>query len=554
VHDKGASAVISQGNTVDESPHFSSILEMMIEEENIILSNAPEWSVSELSGALRRTVEDTFGHVRVRGEISGYRGPHSSGHAYFALKDTDAKIDAVIWRGVFSKLKFRPEEGLEVVATGKLTTYAGKSSYQLVIEQLEPAGLGALMVLLEERRKRLTLEGLFDQSRKKPLPYLPKTIAVVTSPTGSVIRDILHRLEDRFPCHVIVWPVRVQGETSAQEVSQSLLELNYIDGLQGIPRPDLIIIARGGGSLEDLWGFNEESVIRAADHVTIPIISAVGHETDWTLLDLVADVRAPTPTAAAEMAVPVRSDLLAAHAALSARLRVSKSRFLIEKRKTIRALERALPSAQDHVHRQCQRLDISAVHMKRRIDITISAQRKKVQDCSGKLAGQTPRAYLARMVERMKGLGLRLEQTVRKTNQDKYVRLSSLHSRLSPERLREKIDFRSQSIQRAHHRLKSEWNNTQRQKRDRLALQHRLAETLSHKAVLARGFALVINSDGAPVRSVKEAIPHKLLCITFADGSLDVLNQASSAGYHAVQQPLKSPKKPENQAGFFDDV
>ena len=268
--------------------------------------NVTEFSVTEISHALKRTLEDTYGHVRVRGELSGYRGPHSSGHCYFAIKDEGAKLDAVIWRGVFSKLRAKLQEGLEVIATGKITSYPGKSNYQIVIENIEPAGAGALMALLEERRRMLAAEGLFDAARKKPIPYLPNRIGVVTSPTGAVIRDILHRLNDRFPRHVIVWPVRVQGETSATEVAAAIAGFNAMEN-----PPDLIIVARGGGSLEDLWGFNEEIVVRAVAASHIPLISAIGHETDTTLIDLVADYRAPTPTAAAERAVPVRSELLA---------------------------------------------------------------------------------------------------------------------------------------------------------------------------------------------------------------------------------------------------
>src|SRR5438105_9382771 len=277
--------------------------------ENLI--NAPEFTVSELSSALRRTVEDAYGHVRVRGEISGFRGAHSSGHCYFALKDENAKIEAVIWKSSLYRMRFKPQEGLEVIATGRLTTFPGKSTYQIVIEALEPAGIGALMALLEERKKKLAAEGLFDQARKQELPWLPEVIGVVTSPTGAVIRDILHRLEDRFPRRVLVWPVKVQGDGSAEQVAAAIRGFNALPIGGRIPRPDLLIVARGGGSLEDLWSFNEEVVVRAAAESAIPLISAVGHETDVTLIDFAADQRAPTPTAAAEMAVPVRSELLA---------------------------------------------------------------------------------------------------------------------------------------------------------------------------------------------------------------------------------------------------
>src|SRR5277367_223111 len=276
--------------------------------------NLPELTVSELSTALKRTVEDTFGYVRVRGEISGFKGPHSSGHVYFALKDESAKIDAVIWKGVFGRMRIKPEEGLEVIVTGKLTTYPSRSSYQIIVETLEPSGLGALMALLEQRKQKLAAEGLFDEARKQLLPFLPTVIGVITSPTGAVIRDILHRLADRFPRHVLLWPVKVQGESSAAEVAAAIAGFNALPerGAAPLPpRPDLIIVARGGGSLEDLWSFNEEVVVRAAAASFIPLISAVGHETDVTLIDFAADRRAPTPTAAAEMAVPVRVDLLA---------------------------------------------------------------------------------------------------------------------------------------------------------------------------------------------------------------------------------------------------
>ena len=281
--------------------------------------NVVELTVSELSAALKKTVEETFSYVRLRGEISGYRGPHSSGHVYFALKDDSARIDAIIWKGVFGKMRIRPEEGLEVVVTGRITTYPGRSTYQIVIETLEPAGLGALMALLEERRRKLAAEGLFDEARKQLIPFMPRAIGVVTSPTGAVIRDILHRLADRFPRPVLVWPVRVQGDGAAEEIAAAIRGFNALPERGPLARPDVLIVARGGGSLEDLWCFNEEIVVRAVADSMIPLISAVGHETDITLIDFAADRRAPTPTAAAEMAVPVRAELLAQVATLAAR-------------------------------------------------------------------------------------------------------------------------------------------------------------------------------------------------------------------------------------------
>ncbi|MCZ0737829.1 exodeoxyribonuclease VII large subunit, partial [Phreatobacter sp. AB_2022a] len=327
---------------------------------DIAVSNAPEITVSELATAIKRTVEDAFGFVRLRGEVSGYRGPSPSGHVYFRLKDQGAVIEAVIWKGTFGRLRFKPQEGLEVVATGRVTTFPGSSKYQIVIDSLEPAGVGALMALLEERRKALAGEGLFDAARKRPLPYLPEVIGVVTSPTGAVIRDILHRLEDRFPRSVLVWPVRVQGEGSAAEVAAAIRGFNAIGADSDLPRPDVLIVARGGGSLEDLWGFNEEIVVRAAAESAIPLISAVGHETDTTLIDFAADRRAPTPTAAAEMAVPVRADLILEVGDLGRRHGAGMARLLDDRRIALRAASRALPDAERLLEAARQRLDTAA--------------------------------------------------------------------------------------------------------------------------------------------------------------------------------------------------
>src|SRR6516225_9796502 len=320
-------------------------------------ANIPEWTVSELSSALKRSIEDNFGYVRVRGEISGYKGPHSSGHCYFAPKDENARIEAVVWKGNFARMRIKPEEGMEVVATGRLTTYPGRSTYQIVIESLAPAGAGALMALLEQRKRQLAAEGLFSEARKKPLPYLPAVIGVVTSPTGAVIRDILHRLGDRFLPHVVVWPVRVQGDGAADEVAAAIRGFNALTGDGPIPRPDVLIVARGGGSIEDLWSFNEEIVVRAAADSVIPLISAVGHETDVTLIDFVSDRRAPTPTAAAEIAVPVRSDLIGRIDGLVRRALACWARGQDHRRTELRAAIRALPSADALLALPRQRLD-----------------------------------------------------------------------------------------------------------------------------------------------------------------------------------------------------
>src|SRR5690349_11571510 len=308
------------------------------------LNNVVEWSVSDLSAALKRTVEDAYGYVRVRGEISGFKGASPSGHCYFRLKDDKAVLEAVIWKTTIARMKVKPEEGLDVVVSGKLTTFAGSSKYQIVVEKLELAGIGALLPLLEQRKKKLAAEGLFDEARKQLLPWLPDVIGVVTSPTGAVIRDILHRLEDRFPRRVLVWPVKVQGDGSAEQVAAAIRGFNALPEDGRIPRPDLLIVARGGGSLEDLWSFNEEIVVRAAAESHIPLISAVGHETDITLIDFVADKRAPTPTAAAEMAVPVRSELFVEVQALARRTMVCWQRAQEARRTELRAAARALPA------------------------------------------------------------------------------------------------------------------------------------------------------------------------------------------------------------------
>ena len=320
-------------------------------------TNTPEYTVSELALSLKRTVEETYGHVRVRGEL-GRVTIAKSGHCYLDVKDDKAVINSIIWKGVMSRLSMRPEEGMEVICEGKLSTYPGRSNYQLIIEKMELAGAGALMALFEKRKKMLAAEGLFDESRKVDLPFLPKTIGVVTSPTGSVIRDILHRITDRYPSHVLVWPVLVQGDKAAEQIAGAINGFNQADGF---PRPDVLIIARGGGSMEDLWCFNEESVARAAANSDIPLISAVGHETDWTLIDFVADYRAPTPTGAAEVAVPVRADWVETVEDYGTRLLRALRRNWIDRRNRLRAQK--LPSLQSVLAPAQQGLDRAALRL-----------------------------------------------------------------------------------------------------------------------------------------------------------------------------------------------
>ncbi len=435
-------------------------------------SNLAEQSVTELSHALKRTLEDRFGHVRVRGEISGYRGAHSSGHAYFAIKDEGAKLDAVIWRGSFNKLKAKLQEGLEVIATGKITSYPGKSNYQIIIENIEPAGVGALMALLEERKKKLGAEGLFDASRKRTLPYLPASIGIITSPTGAVIRDILHRLNDRFPRPVLVWPVRVQGETAAAEVAAAIIGFNAMEN-----PPELLIVARGGGSLEDLWPFNEEIVVRAAAGSKIPLISAIGHETDTTLIDFASDLRAPTPTAAAERAVPVRADLVAELASLNARQKRGLSRVFSEVKLRLQSAARALPKPDEILAIARQRLDSSGAKLPRALKANLQTHTLALARQSGRLNFKPLQQHIA---ESRRRLG---EQNARRERG-----LTLLVTR----------------------------------KKDQLQSETKLLGALGYKSILARGFAVLRDATGQPLRGVANIKPAAALQIEMADGKLAV--------------------------------
>jgi exodeoxyribonuclease VII large subunit len=432
------------------------------------VGNANPFSVTELSQALKRTIEDRFGYVRVRGEISGYRGPHSSGHCYFAIKDEGAKLDAVMWRGVFTKLRAKMQEGLEVIASGKLTSYPGKSSYQIVVDSIEPAGAGALMALLEERKKKLQAEGLFDTARKRAIPYLPTKIGVVTSPTGAVIRDILHRLADRFPRHVQVWPVRVQGETAAAEVAMAIAGFNAV-----AEPPDVLIVARGGGSLEDLMPFNEEIVVRAVAASRIPVISAIGHETDTTLIDYVADWRAPTPTAAAEKAVPVRAELVLEVDAFEARLKRAMVRGLQDGKVRLRSAARALPSPEDMVAVARQRLDYASTRLPQSLRAVVAAQ---------------------------------------------SVRLAKASSRVNPAPLRQRAAEKGRTLQQLYQRTTRALVNALDKRRARLEAETKLFGSLSYRSVLARGYAVVRDHHGKPLRLAAEVASGHTLDIEFADG------------------------------------
>ncbi|HEX4296638.1 MAG TPA: exodeoxyribonuclease VII large subunit, partial [Devosia sp.] len=416
-----------------------------------------------------------FQFVRVRGEISGFRGVHSSGHAYFTLKDDAASIDAVVWKTTWPRLRFKPEEGLEIIATGRLTTFPRSSKYQIVIEQIEPAGAGALMALLEERRKKLAAEGLFAAERKQPLPYLPRIIGVVTSPTGAVIRDILHRLDDRFPSHVLVWPVRVQGETAAMEVAAAIDGFNALADNGPVPRPDLLIVARGGGSIEDLWSFNEEIVVRAVAASRIPVISGVGHETDTTLVDYAADHRAPTPSAAAEAAVPVRAELIAHVDDQGQRARTVIRRQLAARRDRLRAAAGELPRPLDLLSIARQRLDLAATH---------------------------------------------LAASLRHLGQQKRLRFATAAARLSPTALRTDLRHAHARLGPCADRLQPAARRVLAQRAERLAATVGLLDAYSYKSVLARGFALVNDAEGNLVRSKDDVGPGAVLAIEVADGRI----------------------------------
>ena len=487
-------------------------------------TNAPEMSVSELANALKRTVEDRFPFVRVRGEISNFRGPVSSGHVYFSLKDQNARLDAVIWKGVFARLRTRPEDGLEVIATGKITTFPGKSSYQIVIEALEPAGVGALMALLDARRKTLAAEGLFDAERKQPLPFLPRVVGVVTSPTGAVIRDILHRLSDRFPRRVLVWPVRVQGETCAAEVAGAIHGFNALAPGGPIPRPDVLIIARGGGSLEDLWGFNEEIVVRAAAASAIPLIAAIGHETDTTLIDFVADLRAPTPTGAAEKCVPVRAELIEQTATLARRLAGAERRLMEQQRTRLATCQRLLPAPEQLLAEPRQRTDRAGERLRAALRAGFDARRLRLGSAAQVLARHSPQAELARAGEKLKGLAARLEQGLKARRRLERQQLASA---------RQRFDNVGGRLARAFVALLTA-------RRTRLDQLEKLRQTLGHKAVLARGFALVRDEAGALVRSVGGALPGQLLDIEFADGRVAA---------RAIGADAPTPAKPPRARG-----
>ena len=474
--------------------------------------NLPEYSVSEIAAAVKRTVEDNFGFVRIRGEVSGFLAARS-GHLYFSLKDDKAVIDSVVWRGTAGKLRFRPEDGLEVICTGKLSTYAPRSRYQLVVEALEPAGVGALMALLEERRQKLAAEGLFADDRKRALPYLPRVIGVVTSPTGAVIRDILHRLRDRFPSRVLLWPVLVQGKGAAEQVAAAIRGFNALDEKSTPLRPDLIIVARGGGSIEDLWAFNEEVVARAVADSEIPLISAVGHETDTTLIDFVSDRRAPTPTAAAEIAVPMRSELVADVQDLDRRLGLGLRRRLSERRRDLDGLARGLRGPAELLALACQRLDEGAERLHRAL-VTFGAEKRNG--------------------------------------------LTAVAARLRPALVGDRINGVGRTLREFDGRLARVVESRIKECGLRLAGQGKLLDSLGFERVLDRGYAFVRQQGGAVVMAASGTAPGDALAITFRDGDVAVTVDSDGPAQPTPRRtkanagPKSKPKsKPGGQGSLF---
>ena len=453
--------------------------------------NVPEFSVAEISGAVRRTLEGAFGRVRVRGEITECKR-YPSGHIYLSLKDENAKLESVIWKTAVPRLSVQPENGVEVIATGRITTYADRSKYQMVIDRLEYAGEGALLARIEKLRAKLTAEGLFETSRKRPLPALPQVVGVVTSEAGAVIQDIRTTIARRFPRRIILWPVPVQGVGAAEKIAAAIEGFGRLTPGGAVPRPDVLIVARGGGSLEDLMAFNEEVVVRAAAACPIPLISAVGHETDTTLIDFAADRRAPTPTAAAELAGPARAELLAALDQTGARLRGAATRQLRAAETLLLRLERRLPDIPARVTDYRRRLDEAGDALPSALRGFVRLKREAI----GPLAVPHPRAAIAARRHALAMLDSR--QTAALARRIQRGRGQRALAAFSPAPLHALL----------------------RERRARLDGLARQLEALSYNAILARGFALVRDADGGPLTRAADVAPGTRLSISFADGQV----------------------------------
>ncbi|MEO1452919.1 MAG: exodeoxyribonuclease VII large subunit [Pseudomonadota bacterium] len=488
--------------------------------------NAPEFTVSEISGAVKRVIEGEFGRIRVKGEV-GRVFRARSGHLYYDIKDDRNVLACTTWKGQISSLSVAPEEGLEVVVTGRLTTFGAQSKYNMNVDEMAVAGVGALMAMLEKRKKALEAEGLFAAGRKKALPYLPEVIGVVTSPSGAVIRDILHRLRDRFPRKVLIWPVAVQGDRCAPEVTNAITGFNQFTPGGALPRPDLLIVARGGGSIEDLWGFNEESVVRAAAASDIPLISAVGHETDTTLIDYASDQRAPTPTAAAEMAVPVRMDLLAWVDGQGARLSRSAANAIGQRRQRLADLSRALPRPEALLDSARQRFDRVERDLSTALEGGIAKRKLALSELSAPLRPNLLRAQVARERDALNKLSARLrpalERVQREANRD--------------------ITRQRDTLRDATKRLSAAWRRQQQTRAETLTALDRIRQSLGYDQTLNRGYALVWSGKKL-VTTAKAAEKATALEVQFRDGRF-ALGQAKPA-----PKPKAAKSKPDQGSLF----
>lgn len=487
-------------------------------------SNAPEFSVSELSGAVKKMIEGEFGFVRVRAEVGRVSLPRS-GHMYFDLKDDKAVINAVSWKGQVAKMEHRPEEGMEVIATGRMTTFPGGSRYQLIVDNIEPAGAGALMALLEKRKKALAAEGLFDADRKQQMPYLPEVIGVVTSPSGAVIRDILHRLRDRFPRRVLLWPVAVQGQNSAREVANAIEQFNAMPEGGPMPRPDLLIVARGGGSVEDLWGFNEEIVVRAAAASQIPLISAVGHETDTTLIDYASDKRAPTPTAAAEMAVPVRRELWVLIQEQKGRMARGLTQGLQRRKQRLSDLARVMPAKDRLLDVPRQRVDQAEVRLGQALVMNVSNKRNQLTTSSAGLRVSVLNSRVERGSERLKALSRTLD----------------------PARAADLMQRKHEQFAQLSDRLLRAARAQEQQRRQRLDRLEAMRQAMGYKETLKRGYAVIRDASDGLVTSAADA--DKMYEVEFADGRVAVAGGAApvTPATAKSEKPAAKPrtKKPK---------
>jgi len=504
--------------------------------------NLAPYTVGELARAVKRTIEGAYGLVRVRGELLRVKR-HTSGHIYLCLKDDDAVIDGVVWRGNAGRLGMIPEDGVEVICTGRITTYPARSSYQIVIESMELAGQGALLKLIEERRKKLAAEGLFDADRKRPLPSLPGVIGVITSPTGAVIRDILHRLADRFPRDVLIWPVAVQGANAASEVAAAITGFNTLP-VEGWPRrPDVLIVARGGGAIEDLMAFNEEIVVRAAAASTIPLISAVGHETDTTLIDFASDRRAPTPTAAAEFAVPVRLQLLARVEEQSSRLLFQIERSLEFKRSGLQALERGLGNPRHAIEAHVQRLDGLDERLCGAWRNYAERRVQAVATWGARL--RHPLQQIQDAKRHLDGLDERLDGAWRNYTERRTQAAATWTARLRhPQQqivdAKRQLDAQSRALDTA---FKASCDAAQ-SRYQRLA---DLLESYSYRGVLKRGFALVTDDGGHAVGSAKDAKPGDAVRLEFHDGRVTAIVDGGAP----KPKPAVAPNPPAKQGQLF---